>query len=402
MKNIFLFMLCLISVGSFSYANDIPAHEFCESFEQIVKNKNAGKKITFLQAFQILYLTRTLIDPIELNSDENDGQRSSTKDGKYIFVNLKDDSYDKNAYKDIQKNKKHLKKIKLFKQLRKIKDKESCLNAIADRPNDYQAILDYIKKEQASSLLFKQYKNSKIMSLTMHQLKAFKRRGWHILKIKDIYELYEYLAGTHITHAILINHADELGRLYDAQNNLFPKGAFLNLPDQLKSLTVFSCHPDKVIENYQISQITKRINYFYPKVKENFQDFFGENIPVLSIRSMLKIEKYPIKSTKPAQTCEIEIKNNTASSKMIIELNHALVSATNLDHQNVFKIDCQLIDLKKNMIKIHGDSKQADDVEIAEIIIRKNNLSMNLNVKKYLSQDQKRHIVTIGTIGGNL
>jgi hypothetical protein len=54
------------------------------------------------------------------------------------------------------------------------------------------------------------------------------------------------------------------------------------------------------------------------------------------------------------------------------------------------------------MIKIHGDSKQADDVDIAEIIIRKNNLSLNLNVKKYLSQDQKRHIVTIGTIGGNL
>jgi hypothetical protein len=395
-------MFCLISLGPFSFANDIPAHEFCESFEQIVKNKNAGKKITFLQAFQILYLTRTLIDPIQLNSDENAVQRSNTKDGKYIFVNLKDDSYDKAAYKNMQKIKKHLKKIKLFKQLRKIKDKESCLDAIAQRPNDYQAILDYIQQEQESSLLIKQYKNAKIMSLTMHQLKAFKRKGWHILKIKDIYELYQYLAGTQITQAILINHADELGRLYDAQNNLFPKGAFLNLPDQLQSLTVFSCHPDKVIENYQISQITKRINYFYPKVKEDFQDFFGENIPVLSIRSMLKIEKFPQKSVEPADTCEIEIKNNTVSSKMMIELNHALITATDLKQNNIFKVDCKLINANKNIVKIHGAGKKADDVHIEDIIIHQNNLSLNLNIKKYLSQDQKRHIVTIGTTGGNL
>jgi hypothetical protein len=70
-KNYFLAIMMAIFLSSFgSYAGEIPKEEFCRSLTTIVNNQSKSKQLTVLQAFQILYLTRTIIKPEEITAND--------------------------------------------------------------------------------------------------------------------------------------------------------------------------------------------------------------------------------------------------------------------------------------------------------------------------------------------
>ena len=387
-----------------SQADEITVEDFCGGFEQIVHNKK-NTKINLIQAFQILYLTRTLIEPVQIKYQEDVPAVTRDNGRKIIFIHLPDTTYDKAEMKKIKNRKKEIRGLKLFKLLRKVTTKNECVEAIQRNYQDYENILNYIEESKENSKTEELYKHYKIMSLTLHQLKPYQRKGWEIIKSKDLFEFYQIInSDSSISKIMLINHADELGRLYDAKNNIFPNGAFSNFPTNIQQLTVFSCHPLEVVKYYNINSPLHKYDYFYPQVKRDYAEFFGENIPVLAIRGMLKINKRQMTSTLPDQNkCQVRMEAQDRHEEIFIKLNDVLISAGNLNQEVIIPINCGLINNDKNIIKVYSLIKNHQKlINITKMeIIFSDNTSEQLTVKNFTNNNNSRHIVTIGTTGGH-
>jgi hypothetical protein len=386
-------------------AQDIPKEVFCQSLTTVISNQTNVKKISVLQAFQILYLTRTLITPKELPQDDVVYENHFEDEGeKLVFVNLPSTQFDQQEIDRFKKLKKEITHLRLFKKLKKNQEEQQCLKNIEQHPEDYKKFVKFINESNSKKELQENYKNSRLMSLALHQLKSFKRKGWKIKVTKNLFEFYEQIeSNTKISQIILVNHSDELGRLYDAEKTIFPKGSFSNLPPNIKRLIIFSCHPLEVIKHYQISSITKKLSYYYPEVNENFKDFFGENIPVLAIRSLMKLNRKALPDNfNTNYNCSFEIKGTKDLKNIVFSVNDNVISAGEIQENQITKFDCNLLLTSKNIIKIYYlNSLEKNPIGILALYLHTPEQSkQEIPLTEYLSADKTRHLVTIGTIGG--
>jgi len=388
-------------------AEGIPKEDFCQSLASIVENQPKSKQLTVLQAFQILYFTRTIIKPEEVPSEkfESTSNESSENGEKIVLINLPNSTYNNDEIEKLKKLRKEITHLTLYKKLKKDQDQENCLKFISTYPKDYEKFLSFINESNAKKELQENYKNSRMMSLALHQLKSFQRRGWKVQIIKNLFEMYSVLEeNTAVSQVMLVNHSDELGRLYDAQKNIFPKGAFSNLPANIKRLSIFSCHPLEVIKYYKINELVHKFSYYYPLLNEKFTNFFGESIPVLAIKSMLKIDKKLLpQNLSSKRSCSIKIEGQRKLENIIISLNDYVLSGSAIEESEERFFDCNLLGLNSNTFKFYYlGATEKKPLGLEHLKLQKNNSEIiDVPLLEYLSTDKIRHIVTIGTIGGN-
>jgi hypothetical protein len=78
------------------------------------------------------------------------------------------------------------------------------------------------------------------------------RLHWELFRTTDLTVLYNALRSTQVRNVVIVSHAISEGKLVDSSFNEYPNGFFSDLSPTLQSLSVFSCHSDKVAAQYQL------------------------------------------------------------------------------------------------------------------------------------------------------
>jgi hypothetical protein len=119
---------------------------------------------------------------------------------------------------------------------------------------------------------------------------------------------------------------------------------------------------------------------------------------------MLKIQKLPVNTNLQSQRmCTLNIEGERLIKNIIISLNDSLISAGSLSDFETKSFDCNLLGNTKNTFKIYYlNPVDKKPLGISKLnILNENSKIIDIPFLEYLSTDKVRHIVTIGTIGGN-
>ena len=386
----------------------ISGQEFCESYASLNAPKTL-KKHPFKDTLTVLYAPRKIIQVEELESDQlRDSdivEATSSSSKKVIFIHLPNPTADKIALKKLKKLQKQISKLRLFKLLKKNQDINQCLTFINTYPDDYKSIENYLLAFDAQKNLLESARNQKMIGQVKSMLKPLQRNGWRIVFADSLHSMYHYLAKqSNVEQMMMINHSDELGRLYDAKKNIFPKGAFDNLAASVKKLMIFSCHPKTVIDFYRLQRASASFDYYYPTVTENFIDIFEDRIPVIALNGFKPAAKAKIKNYKNDRDCRVDIQTESSLSNLVISLNDHFLGVLEPVSENQITFNCSLLSKKKNVIKLFylGAPERVPFILNQILFTNEFGETEALELKTILSSDQQSLILTTGTIGGNL
>ena len=399
-------LLLLWVISSSAWA--ITDQEFCESFSSLSTPKSP-KKHSFKDTLTVLYTPARIIEVEKIESasveEEVEILQDSTEAKKIIFIHFSQETVDKKDLKALHKLQKKTSHLKLFKLLKKKPNEAKCLDLIKNNPEDFKEIEHYLHTFEEKKELVEKAKNQQMLRQLKVMLKPFQRLGWSVVYSNSLHSMYLYLsARPEVQEIMMINHSDELGRLYDADKNIFPKGAFDNPPKNIRKLMIFSCHPQKVISYYQIEAAAKNFDYYYPSVTEDFIDIFEDRIPLIALGGFKKAAKASFKYLKTNQNCMIQISKDSRSSDVVLALNSHFLGVLESTQENHIRFDCELLDGNKNVFKLFylGASERTPFKVNQMVLSREENETQILKLKTILSSDQQSHILTTGTNGGHL
>jgi hypothetical protein len=77
--------------------------------------------------------------------------------------------------------------------------------------------------------------------------------------------LFNALRSPGVRNVILVAHAAPDGRLFDSSFNEYPIGFFNDLSPTLESISIYSCHGEKVIERYGISEKLRQLPTYHER-----------------------------------------------------------------------------------------------------------------------------------------
>ncbi len=375
--------------------------EFCKTYIEI--QEISQKKISLYEGLKLTFFPSSIITPIELHQDNSialEEEKNKSHAGRKVFVHLPERKFSPEKINEIKKQEKEIAKLTLFAELKNTSNINSCLETLSRNASDFQQVQSYLNFYLSSQDQLEAYAESKALKVLNIKLRAFKRDGWKIKFVKNMKAMYEELeTDPKIEEVLIISHSDQSGRLYDAQKNIFPKGAFSNLPSTIKKLMIYSCHPEKVVEFYQIKKYLQKFNYYYPQIEKRFYSQFETKIPVLSVRSFKNIKSISKTSNKISQRlCQIETSGEEKLDGMAVSLNEQFLGFLNMEKSNALSFDCRLLRGERNQFKFY-------DIDISNrlalgswevSLMNEASEKRNIKLKEYLSWDQKKHLLTIG------
>ena len=234
-------------------------------------------------------------------------------------------------------------------------------------------------------------------------MQKYIRMGWIISYVHDLFEMYHEIESNQLIEQImLVTHSDQLGRLYDAKKNIFPKGAFSKLPRRVRKLIVYSCNAEKVIDFYEIKKLSGKLDYYYPVVNKKFQNIFESQIPAIAITGMAKAAKASLQALPASfDVCLLKISMNEASQNVVVMINDHFAGAVRAA-ESYLTLDCQLLSEISNQVKMYylGEMKRLP-LEVSTIVIESSRgESHALKLKEFLSPYDHNHILTLGITGG--
>lgn len=389
----------------------VTIQEFCEGFISINPSESRAS-VPLVQALQMMFMPRTMVSPSRL--DEEKWSRFRSEPG-VIYVNLPDPQIDFSKHaetlKKLDESRIAVAKLKLYRDLKTIHDQASCESRVAHDPDQFKVIQVYLDGFMANQPLMNQIQEKKSRKLLLNQLKPFVKKGWSIRFPVDHQELASQVdSDTRSEQIMLVSHADSLGRIYDASHQTLPKGFFSNLPTNISRVIQYSCYSRQVAEYYQIPNIKKRLDYVFPKVRDSLIEYFSDRTPVMAIRGMLKLGRLGLSSDTRTQDCTLELDLTALPEGMIVSINDQVIAYTSVvkgnrghSHHSI-PFYCDLLSSDKTMIKVfYLDSSMSRPLGLFRMALvdgsGKNHL---LDVKEFLSSDRKRHLLTLGTLGGPL
>ena len=83
------------------------------------------------------------------------------------------------------------------------------------------------------------------------------QKSWKIQSDFTLGQLFRDLQKGRVENLVIISHADNQGRIFDAQGNTIPQSFFNHIHPRIRSISIFSCHGEKVRNYYQIDQALK-------------------------------------------------------------------------------------------------------------------------------------------------
>jgi hypothetical protein len=390
-------MSLLLSGVSWSHSGE----EFCKTYLEI--QNISQKKISLYEGLKLAFFPSSIINPIEL-SDEHTSltevKNSSEDIRRTVFVHLPKRNFDLEKIRKIKKREKEIAKLRLFSDLKNTENLNSCLETLAKNSRDFQEVQDYLNFYLSSQDQLEAYTESKALKVLNIKLRAFERDGWRIKFVKNMKAMYEDLEDDlNVEEVLIIAHSDQAGRIYDAKKNIFPKGAFSNLPSTIKKLMIYSCHSEKVVEFYQIKRYLQKFDFYYPQVEKRFIAHFESKIPLLSVRSFKNIKSHRKSSFEIHQRlCQLETSGDEKIDGIAVSLNDQFLGFINLKKANSLSFDCRLLNAQKNQFKFYDyDNSTRQNLGHLEVsLLNEDGNKRNIKLKEYRTWDQKNHLLTIG------
>lgn len=381
------------------------ADEFCTSFVSL-KSEQKPTQMT-LKKWILLQLYPSSV--IDVKGDKfqthslSSEPRPRKEDAKFIFVNLPRPQVELTNVMNLKLQEKVISKLPIMKELKKVVDVKSCLQAVDSHAEDFDLVKQYLENYFSHAQELSELKDQKLFEKLIKKLKVFERLGWKVVFPEDLYDFYKFLAqNPQIQQVMLIAHSDHLGRLYDAKKNIFPKGAFANLGESLKKFILYSCHGETVSHYYLLAGIDHKIAVYYPKLKEEYQSLLADQVPVTSILGMREVTKMNSWEEFAATSrCTARINLPNAHDHLFVSLNDQLLGVIH-SSENSLSFDCRLIGESINLVKVYYmGSITRSPLSVSSIrLINEQGQSQELSVKEYLSKNNDHHLLTLGTSGG--
>ena len=327
----------------------------------------------------------------------------SKQGDKVIFVHLVASEFDSNILKNLKIQEKEISKLDLVRKLRSVKTIGDCQLVVASNTEDYRRIENYLNDYFNHQDDLNASRDKKNLILLSRKMQKYIRMGWIISYVHDLFEMYHEIESNQLIEQImLVTHSDQLGRLYDAKKNIFPKGAFSNLPRRVRKLIIYSCNAGKVIDFYEIKKLSGKLDYYYPVVNKKFQNIFESQIPAIAITGMAKAAKARLQALPASfDVCFLKISMNEASQNVVVMINDYFAGSVSAA-ESYLTLDCQLLSETSNQVKMFylGEVKRLP-LEVTSLVIESSRGDSHaLKLKEFLSPYDHNHILTLGITGG--
>ena len=381
-------------------AND---NEFCTSYVALL-NDSKNPNISFSSMATMIFSPKKMIHAEFLGQKHESNKAEKSKQAnKVIFVHLVASEFDSNIIKNLKVKEKEIGKLDMVRKLRSVKTIEDCQIVVDSNSEDYRQVENYLNDYSNHQDDLKASRDKKNLILLSKKMQKYIRMGWVISYVHDLFEMYHEIENNQLIEQImLVAHSDQIGRLYDAKKNIFPKGAFSNLPRRIRKVIVYSCNADKVIDFYDIKKLSAKLDYYYPVVNKNFKNIFESQIPAIAINGMAKAAKAKLKALSVSyDVCLLKISMNEASQNVVVMINDSFAGPVRAA-ESYLPLDCQLLSATSNQVKIFylGEVKRFP-LEVSSIVIESSRgESHALKLKEFLSPYDHNHILTLGITGG--
>jgi hypothetical protein len=372
--------------------------EFCQ--ELVKKNDKEDEKIPLKTIIKVLFYPRTIVQPQQNNEIHAEENEKSDNGSKIIYIHLPELEPDILKIKKLKVSAKKIARMKLFKKLQKIKTHDACLDLIDQNQIDYQTIRNHLVLAISIDEELQKNKEKNARKDLLKRLKAFERKGWEIISSKNIIEFYKSIELKSPKEILFIGHSDQFGNLYDSEKNKFPKKSFHHLAKGLNHFILYSCHAEKVINNYELKTAFADKTLSYPKIKKEYSTLFEDNTPLSSIRSMINLPSKVAASQTKIKECSLSLNARTETSGYLISFNDSIIGVIHNEYEKEIFFDCSILK-EKNVIRVFSPaSLPKNSPELTEINVKSKNETIPLKIKEYISQTTQNHILTIGTNGG--
>lgn len=87
---------------------------------------------------------------------------------------------------------------------------------------------------------------------------------WEIVQATDLDDLHDQLKNPELANVLIIQHATEAGGLVDSTLRIFPKGSFSEVSPSLLSLSIYACHGERIVKNYELGKRLTESPSIYP------------------------------------------------------------------------------------------------------------------------------------------
>lgn len=102
---------------------------------------------------------------------------------------------------------------------------------------------------------------SAILSRTVPKL----RHDWEVHPTTDLMTVFQALRSTQVRNIIIVAHADTDGRIFDSSFNEYPIGFFSDISPTIESISIYSCHSEKVVERYKIADRIRALPTYHER-----------------------------------------------------------------------------------------------------------------------------------------
>lgn len=388
----------------------VSGEEFCQSYLEL--SQKSAAKVNHKALLTVMFNPKKIIRATTIQSlDEGALKVVSTSEDKspgekIIFIHMPqprlttDDTID-----ELRSLQKEITKSSLMKRIKKARTLDSCMEEIKKDESGFLKLSHYLEVYESKKDLIEEEKQIAMNLQIDKKLKIYQKQGWKVVYTKNLFDFYNKIQnGTRISEIMMISHSDELGRLYDAEKNIFPKKAFGNLPKTITKIIMFSCHSRKVVDYYSIAEASQYFDYYFPEIREDFQQIFQDRIPVLAIKGLLKSAKAKSRKELSESQCSLDLNLEESRSKVILTLNNEFIGTLNEQAEIHLNIDCSRISSASNQVRaFYLGQKMKTPLGVTNILIRnQKKQETSLEIKEYLSSNGHSHILTIGTTGGIL
>ncbi len=296
-------------------------NQFCSQLISASKAKERRKPIAEMTTIlKAAFLPNALID---INSDfsrtdVNINNTLKNERNNVLLSTLGRDSFSKseirnikNKFKILLKKRDKISKKGIVKKLLRSASIDSCYNLWDKEPKvqeRYEEYLLYLSKNREDLLLYSKVMETEALNREVRQLE---RKGWEVSNSLSYYDIHKLISRSKNTNFVILAHASSDGTLFDAKGNPFPLGFFNSLDRGTKSILIFSCYGNFVVDRYKLREVN-HTDFFTVSTKKNPLLKDGQT-PVISLSKVHSFFKNKTISSGKPNYCNISFPSNINS-----------------------------------------------------------------------------------------
>jgi hypothetical protein len=312
----------LLCLGLFIFTNAWAQTEItsiCEKWDKHLKAKKTPeykvqkkeKRQKTIQVYGRTLFAKNTIIVIDSLTDAQTSKLSVKRDVRFYSTATSEDyQEDASTSELLEFAQKELKKLRkeILKTIKKTSSLGECQSLLQEKLQLFNEMKDKMKLIQELSFVIDENNNKKIYKIAKKVSNKFSGKDPHHATLKS---LSENLQTQKESVAVLVLHAGQDGKLYDSNKNYIPSSVLTKLSPNIKTLIIYSCHPQAVVKRYKLHDL--KIKVIVPKVHPKLEWFLKESIPTPLlggfIKKALKASSFTDKKTEVSlqKNCHLDI-----------------------------------------------------------------------------------------------